>query len=496
MQLDLNGISFTYPEAATPTLQGATLTFSQGWTGIVGDNGCGKTTLALVAAKMLRPDQGSVAPNLYTVYCEQDCSIQPPDLFDFAADWSKEAVAARTNLGIEEDWLWRYEELSGGQRKRIQIACALAKSPDALILDEPTNELDSTTRAIVLDSLRVFKGIGIVISHDRELLEKLADQCLVFDDGRPIMIPGGFAKAMEVITVKHASAVRERKNAKNELARLNAEAARRNTEAARSDSRLSLRKVGKHDSSTREKIGRARVTGKDGISARASSTMQTRIEKVSKRVDAARVSKRYQADLGGYGSCARASSVAHISQGVIAVGDFKLSVPELWVGSSDHVALIGDNGAGKSVFTRRLVDCVSHTVKMAYIPQDVSSERRLEIIASLREADTATQGQILSIVAALNSNPENVLDGGDISPGELRKLMLAQQLILQPEFLILDEPTNHLDIGSIEALGELLRHFPGAVFLVSHDKRLVEATCPIKWHAKLVAKNEAILTVA
>lgn len=91
------------------------------------------------------------------------------------------------------------------------------------------------------------------------------------------------------------------------------------------------------------------------------------------------------------------------------------------------------------------------------------------------------KGRILSIVARLNSDPDKLLDGDDLSPGELRKLMLAEQLVMNPNFLVLDEPTNHLDLGSIKALQESLIDFPGALLLVTHDRLLSEAVTQIAW---------------
>ena len=99
----------------------------------------------------------------------------------------------------------------------------------------------------------------------------------------------------------------------------------------------------------------------------------------------------------------------------------------------------------------------------------------------LRDLDLETYGLFPSFVARLNSDPDRLLDGDDLSPGELRKLMLAEQLVTNPNFLVLDEPTNHLDVGSIEALQEMLSGFSGALLLVTHDRQLSEAVTQIGW---------------
>ena len=130
---------------------------------------------------------------------------------------------------------------------------------------------------------------------------------------------------------------------------------------------------------------------------------------------------------------------------------------------------------------RSVIESVPDTVKMAYIPQDVGPEERERALKHLRDQDQEMKGRILSIVARLNSDSDKLLDGDDLSPGELRKLMLAEQLVMNPNFLVLDEPTNHLDLDSIEALQETLINFPGALLLVTHDRLLSEAVTQIAW---------------
>lgn len=195
MQLNLSNIHFCYPQAAEPILCGVTATFPQGWTGIVGDNGCGKTTLARIACGLLEPDSGSVGPSLVCAYCIQDATMPPPALEDFAMSYDGRAIRLRRELNLEDDWPWRYETLSGGQQKRLQVACTLWTEPDVLVMDEPTNHVDASTRDTIARALEEFAGIGILISHDRELLDRLCSQCLFMGASGTVMRPGGYTQA-------------------------------------------------------------------------------------------------------------------------------------------------------------------------------------------------------------------------------------------------------------------------------------------------------------
>lgn len=501
MQLNLSHVGYTYPGAAVPAISNITATFPSGWTGLIGDNGCGKTTLALVAAGVLTPDVGTVAPPLFGALCPQGTEVAPPELFDFASDWGREAQETRRLLRIDDEWLWDYDRLSGGQKKRIQIACALWRRPDLLIMDEPTNNLDAPTRAIVGNALAEFKGVGLLISHDRDLLDGLVSQCLVFEGGGAVMRPGGYSKAAGQVAAERASQQRERQQARQEAARIKKEAQRRAEEVARSKGRLSAKGLAKGDSDGRERLGRAKVSSKDSIAGRASATMERRAARADQRAAELSVTKRYDAKIAAVGQPSRAKWVLHTEAGTLRYAqselgssvvlepaaadggewEFSLAIPQLWVGPSDHVGLAGQNGSGKSTLLRHLLKTVPPTVRCAYMGQSVGPRQRDEALARLRQLSAVDAGRVLSLVARLNSDPDRLMDGDDTSPGEMRKLILAEQLLQEPHLLVLDEPTNHLDVGSIEALQAMLGEFPGALLLVTHDRCLMEAVCSVQW---------------
>lgn len=481
MQLELSHITYTYPDAATPALSDVTAVFPQGWTGLLGDNGCGKTTLARVAAGLLEPDSGHRAPGLSASFCEQDASERPTDLEEFCCDWEAPAVEARRLLDVDDAWGWRWETLSGGQRKRLQVACALWRRPDVLVMDEPTNDLDRPSREALARALSAFDGVGILISHDRRLLDDLVGRCLVCSDGRWVMRPGGYTHAAGQERLERVSAERARERARGEVARLEAEARRRSEVAASSAARRSRGSVGAKDHDAKARIGLAVYTGKDRVAGRASAIMDRRLSRAKEDLAGTRVSKRYEGGLEGFGRRARTAAVAHVPAGEVRAGDFSLAVPELWVGPGDRVGVSGPNGAGKSVLMRRLMDGVRDPDGCLYVPQTVDAAVREGALGRLRSLGPQEAGAALSTVARLHSRPDRLLSGADASPGETRKLMLALGLLDDPSLLMLDEPTNHLDVASIEALQGLLSGFPGAVVVVSHDAALLDAVATVRW---------------
>lgn len=481
MQLMLNAVSFTYPGAIDPVLDDITIAFPRAWTGVLGDNGCGKSTLARIAAGSLAPDAGSVTRGLVSVLCEQETEVPPAALSDFALSWDRGARALRAALGIEDDMAWRYRELSSGERKKLQIAVALWTRPDVLILDEPTNHLDARTRAELTGALSAFRGIGILISHDRELLDALADRCASFEDGVVRVRAGGYSQARAALAGERAAAVTERGRAKAELARLAVERDRRAHEAARAAARRSKRHIDPRDRSAAARIDLAIVSGQDGARGRLSAQMGSRVAAAEERLAAAWVAKRYDGDLWLTARPSERPVVAHLAAGEIPCGEGALAFPELFVGSTDRVALTGPNGAGKSTLLAALRRALDPALPVIDLPQELDAAERERVLARVRALSDAERGRVLSTVAQLNSDPDRILAGGQASPGELRKLMLAVGMLDDPALIIMDEPTNHLDLHSVEALERALAAFPGALVLVSHDARFLAATTRTRW---------------
>ncbi|MCP4138562.1 MAG: ATP-binding cassette domain-containing protein, partial [bacterium] len=132
----LNTVSFGYNELL---LNNVTCHFDKGWTGVTGVNGAGKTTVLLLALGYLEPDRGKISREGEGIYCSQRTDVLPEEFEDFIYSYTGTAQKLKGKLNIEDDWLYRWETLSYGERKRAQIGTALWQEPEVLAIDEPTN---------------------------------------------------------------------------------------------------------------------------------------------------------------------------------------------------------------------------------------------------------------------------------------------------------------------------------------------------------------------
>jgi ATP-binding cassette subfamily F protein 3 len=467
--------------------------------GLVGRNGTGKTTLLRLIAGELHPDDGGIrvprATRIGTV--AQEAPGGPESLIDFvlAADKERsrllaEAATARdperiaaiherindigahaapakaarilAGLGFDEAAQQRpCASFSGGWRMRVALAAMLFAEPDLLLLDEPTNYLDLEGALWLEDYLASYPHTVLIVSHDRELLNRAVTSILHLERGKLTLYSGGYDRFEE-----------ER----------------------RANQRLNLKLKKKQDDERRHIeafITRFRAKASKARQAqsrmKALARMQPIAEQIEERV-APFVIPNPAKPLASPLIRLEAAAVGYVE------GQPVLHGLDLRLDADDRVGLLGANGNGKSTFAKLLAGRLAPMAGSRYGSQKMVvgyfAQHQMEDLPAdktpyqhmLDLMPEATEAQRRARLGALGFG----LDKADtraenLSGGEKARLLLALATFHGAHLLILDEPTNHLDVDAREALVRALNDFEGAVILITHDRHLIEATADRLW---------------
>jgi macrolide transport system ATP-binding/permease protein len=484
--LRFNGVTYYYGAMTRPLLMQVNFHCDAGWTGVVGANGAGKTTLLKLAAGLLTPINGVVQGGKDFLWCPQCTDIVPPG-FDalLEADESR-AYAICGRLGVEGDWMERWETLSHGERKRAQIATLLWRDAPGLAVDEPTNHIDTEARQMLAEALLQFKGVGLLVSHDRELLDRLCYQCIFVDPPQIRIRPGGYSSGLELEMADEERAQVESKKAAEELGRLEQAASRHRHVAARSHVLRSKRGLAIKDHDARFKRNRARFTGRDGVSGRLLKQMEGRIRQARKRKDSIQVKKRYRLGIAIPSARCKRDLLFHIEAGEYSLGDRRfVRHPALALEPGERVAITGPNGSGKTTLIERILASLGfESARLTYLPQEIAAEQAKTVLEEVRQLGNERRGRIMTIIRRLGSHPARLLESKQPSAGEVRKLLLALGMERNPYLIIADEPTNHLDLPSILCLEEALADTDCGLLLVSHDRRFLDRLSDRRWNIR------------
>jgi len=489
MFVRLSGLAFSYTDSVA-TLTDVTLTLATGWTGVVGSNGSGKTTLLRLIAGDLEPASGHVnldPPRSGMRACPQTVEAMTPEIAAFARATDGIARRIHGELRLETAALARWPTLSPGERKRWQIGAALAAEPAVLMLDEPTDHLDVEARELLIAGLERFRGVGIIVSHDRALLDRITSYTVRVHDGGARIWRGSYSNAKctwEAEEREHFAEYERLKRQRENLAHRLADKRRLAMSAeaeANAGTRKRMKFRGDHDATSARAKGKARMAS-ERIS-RDAAVLRASVDRVSDKLG----EYKFRRQKG------RAIFVDYVPAPVAKV--FTLDEPAICAGDSPlledvHLAVLrdakirvaGPNGIGKSTLLAAMIRG-AHIARerILYLPQELTARDGIAMLDAVRDLNAGDRGRVLTLVAALGVDPDRLLESAAPSPGEARKLAMAYGLGRQVWAMVLDEPTNHLDMPAIERLEEALVEYPGAMVMVTHDDALARRCTNIKW---------------
>lgn len=446
--------------------------------GLVGQNGSGKTSLLDLIAKRLEPESGSVIwrsqlavgvlrqkDELQDTQTVEKAVLGEEAYFEYAAHPAKRAIFEQLLADIS--WSAPLSELSGGQRRRVDLARVLVRDWDMLLLDEPTNHLDLTTIAWLADHLKHRWprecGAFIVVTHDRWFLDEICTTMIETHDGLLDHFEGGYS-----------AYIQQRVERQRQAAKL--EEKRQNT----------LRK----ELAWLARAPQARAT-KPNFRVKAALDLLAedpplRNELELKRLALSRLGKQvFDCKAVSYIYPESTHSIIHDLTWLIGPGE--------------RIGILGENGAGKSTLLHLLTGDLKATegyikrgasVRLGTVAQELSqlfqapNQRIYELLSTYKTTYMVDgKEQSPAQLAEKLGFPSRLLNQrlSDCSGGQKRRLALLCMLLEEPNVLILDEPGNDLDTDMMALLEDLLDGWPGTLLVVSHDRMLLERTTTMQY---------------
>ncbi len=418
--------------------------------------------------------------NSLVFYCTQNTEFPPKELEDFMMTYTKEAYKLRDLLQVKDEWLGSWEVLSHGERKRLQLAVALSSESDILMVDEPTNHLDSQSQAIVVEALKSYRGVGILVSHDRTLLDALSQHTVMIKAGEVLKYRSKFSLAQVAYEQTFSHKKKIRSEQEHELKKIKKVVQVQREKVSLAKKKFSKKGVGRDDSSLKEKINGAILTGKDKNDGQMLQRTLTKQRHLSENIST--LSKEYATGIKFEGKITKHNFPIAVEKSFITLFEStQLSFPRLSVDVGEKVGISGENGAGKSTFIHYFMQMIDYQHDFLYIAQEITDAQAEQLFKEVSNLDTEIRGELFTLIQRLGSDAKALLSSTVPSPGEIRKLLIAQGLLKSPSLIILDEPTNHMDLESIQLLESALKEYEGALLFITHDKTFLENLSTKRW---------------
>jgi len=429
--------------------------------GIIGINGTGKTTLLRILTGEEEPDSGQVVRQngLKISFLTQNQIFSEKEtvlgcvMEGHKGDWTfeSEAKSMLNTLGLFSYDMF-LNQLSGGQKKRVALARVLLEDTDVLVLDEPTNHLDREMVSWLEGYLRAFKGVVIMVTHDRYFLDQVTNRIVEISQGKLYSYEANYTKFLELKAQREEIELSSERKRQSVL-RMELEWAKRGCRARTTKQKARLERL--------ENLKNGRAPVQDQVVEMDS--IETRMGK--KTVELHHISKSYGEKR--------------------IVSDFDYIFLK-----NQKIGIIGPNGCGKSTLLKMIAGQIKpdngtvewgETIKLSYFAQDVpdmdTNQRVIDYVKDIAEYIPTRDGRITAsqmlerflFTPDMQYAPVNKLSGG-----EKRRLYLLGVLQSSPNVLVMDEVSNELDIPTLTILEDYLNSFLGIVVLVSHDRYFLD----------------------
>lgn len=460
----LNATDISKSYTASPLLSNLSYAINEGnKIGLIGVNGTGKSTLLRITAGIEDADSGKIilTGGVRIGYLPQAPAYDPEKTVleqavsyltrEIAAEGEYKCKSMLNQLGIT-DFEKKMSTLSGGERKRVAMAGIFTNECDILILDEPTNHIDSDMVEWLENYLKKFRGAIFMVTHDRYFLDRVTNVILELTGGKLYRHEGNYEVYLENRAAREEMALAtERK--RRTLYRRELEWMRRGAQARTTKAKGRIDRF--HQLEESKLVVNNAALEMKSVSSRLGKKI-IELEHVSKAFD-----------------------------GVPVISDFSYTVLR-----NDRIGIIGENGSGKSTFLKLIsgelqpdsgsVE-IGETVKIGYFSQENEhmdkSRRVIEYICDIAHNVKTEDGYISAsqmLERFLFPPHMHSIPVGRLSGGEQRRLYLLGILMGAPNVLLLDEPTNDLDIDTLCILEDYLDSFAGAVIAVSHDRHFID----------------------